>query len=394
MKRRRHGPIKGTASAIAIALAITVVLPERGEAQSQLQAQTRPVTPIEVDMSVFAARDPFLEADNAVTAGAQLALRGRTDWQLAPGTVLDADGNVAFRQYSRKYGNFVTGRAAMALNHRRNEYLSLLSEASFERLLPAEAIGNSIDSAIDPVHLQDNYALAQTIIWHSDALSTVSGRLGWTRLDPRGSSLLERTSAIDLMINAKRQIDPLTTLGALGTMTWSQSRVGGDPHAWSFYLTAERRIVHSWRLQAQVGITRTSQLNILGVRQSGGAQFAGSARLCHEPGRLNACVTASIQPVVSAYSGILRETAYGASLSWRSSERGTLTASANYRRSPQPPPSRAIDTMQLAARYDFRLNRQVSLFAGPEYRRRTGVSGQTVDSTVFLIGVTIGLPRP
>ncbi len=391
MKRGDHGTVKGSASAIAIALAITMALPGRAQAQ----AQPKPIMPIEIDMSVFAARNPFLEPDDdVVTGGAVVSVRGRTDWQLAPGTDLDADGRVAFRQYTRRYGNFVTGRAALALNHRHNEYLTLLTEASFERLLPTETMVNSIDSAIDPISLEDNYNLSQTITWHSDALTTVNGRLGWSKLDPQGSSLLERTTAINLNVDAKRQIDALTTLGAVGMMTWSRTQTGGNPHAWSLLFTADRRIIDSWRLQAQAGISRTSQVDAIGVRRTGGVQFAGNASLCHDPGRFTACLTASIQPIVSAYGGILRETAYGATLSWRTSQRGTLTASADYRRSPQPPPDRAINTTQLAARYDFRLNQQFTLYAGPEYNRRTGLSGQKVDSTVFQIGVTIGLPRP
>ncbi|WP_395397404.1 hypothetical protein WBP07_32525 [Novosphingobium sp. BL-8A] len=384
-------------AAIAIALAITMAIPGRAAAQTLDQPQTQPQThtPIEIDMTIFAGRNPLLVTDDdAVTGGVEVGLRAGKDWQLSPGTKLGAEGNVAFRQYSRRYGNFVTGRAALALDHRHNEYLSFQSEASFERVLPAEATADSIDSAIDPLTLQNNYALRQTVTWNPNALSTISGQLGWRQLDPQGSSLLERTTAVDLSLNARRQIDALTTLGLLGMMTWSRSRAGGDPRAWSAYFTAERRIVHAWRLQAQVGVTRTSQLDTLGARQSGGIQFAGNASLCHDPGRISACVTASIQPVVSAYNGIQRETAYGATFSWRSSPRGTLTASADYRRSPQPAPSPAIDTMRIAARYDFRLNQQTTLFAGPEYRRRTNVSGQTVDSTVFRIGVTIGLPRP
>lgn len=345
-------------------------------------------------MTALAARNPFLvPGEDAFTAAAELAVKAHQDWQLAPGTRLDGAGNLAFRQYSREYGNFVTGRAALALDHRRNEYLSLLSEASFERVLPSEAQGDSIDAAIDPVSLQDNYQLAQTVTWHRDALSTVSGRLGWTRLDPRGSSLLEPTNALALTLNARRQVDRATTLGGVVAMTWSRSRSGGDPHAWSAQLTAERKFGPAWRAQVGLGATRTSQLDDLRQRQDSGVHFAGNALVCHEPRRVSACITASIQPVVSSYGGIRRETAVGATLGWRTGERGTLTANADYRRSPQPAPSPDIDTMRLAARYDFLLDGQFALFAGPDYHRRTGIGGRAVDSIQFRIGVTIGIPR-
>ncbi|WP_395334444.1 hypothetical protein WBP06_23405 [Novosphingobium sp. BL-8H] len=408
MRGRQHGPIPSVvphaATAVsAVALAFAVLLPGPAAAQSQLPPPSPArQSPFEVDVIALAARNPFLETDDdAFTAAIALAAKGHTDWQLAPGTNLDADGAVAFRQYSRKYGNFLTGRAALALDHRHNEYLSFLSEASYERVLPTEAQGSSIDSAVDPLSLQDNYQLAQTVTWHGDALSTVSGRLGWTRLDPHGSTLLQSTSALALTLNAKRQIDPLTTLGAVTVMTWSRTGPGSgsgpssgdDPHAWTAQLTAERRMGHGWRAQIALGATRTSQLNNLGQRQGSGVQFAGNTLLCHEPGHVSACITASVQPVISSYGGIRRETAVGASLNWRLTERGTLTANADYRRSPQSAPAADIDTMRLAARYDYRLNGQVVLFAGPEYYRRTGVGGQTVHSAQFQIGITIGIPH-
>lgn len=344
---------------------------------------------------MFAGRNPFLVVgDDKFAIGGKIAAQGRTGWTLAPGTRLDANGSIAFQQFSDGYGNFVTGGAALSLDHRRDEYLSLHSEASFERVLPTEAIADSIDSAIDPLNLQDRYSLAQTVTWHSDALTTMSGRLGWTRLDPRGSDLLEKTRAIDANLDASRQIDAYTSIGARANFTWSKSQSGGDPHAWSVRLTVERRFDHAWRAEFGAGVTQTSRLDDLGRRGGPGVQFAGNLRLCHEPGRLTACVTASIEPVVSSYGGIRRETALGATLGWRTSARGTISATADYRLSPQPSPDPDIEATSITARYDHRLNGQTSLFGGLEYRQRTDVSGRSVDAAVARLGISIGIPRP
>lgn len=344
---------------------------------------------------MFAGRNPFLVAgDDTFAVGGKIAARGRTGWTLAPGTRLDADGSVAFQQFSDNYGNFVTGAAALALDHRRNEYLSLRSEASFDRVLPTEAIADSIDSAIDPLNLQDRYSLAQSVTWHSNALTTMSGRFGWSRLDPRGSDLLEKTTALDASFDASGQIDAYTSVGARGNYTWTKSRSGGDPRAWSARITVQRRFANAWRAEFGVGVTQTSRLDDLGGRSGPGVQFAGNLRLCHEPGRLTACGTASIEPVVSSYGGIRRETALGATLGWRTSARGTISATADYRLSPQPAPDPDIKAASVTARYDHRLSSRTSLFGGLEYRHRTDLSGRSVNAAVARLGITIGIPRP
>ncbi|TCM20825.1 hypothetical protein EDF56_102488 [Novosphingobium sp. PhB165] len=392
-------------STMGPAIGLAMLLPQPAFAQAQVSpvTDTAPITAtgtaqspphIEFDLSMFGGRNPFLiPGEDAFTVGGEVAARGGAGLDLGPGTRLQADGSVAFRQYSQGYGNFVTGGVALALDHRHNEYLSLHTDASFERILSIEELTDSIDSAIDPLSLQDRTVLGQTVTWHSDALTTVSGRVDWNRLVPHDSLLLDKTSALGATFNAQRQIDSLTTLGAVGVFTWTKSKTGGDPNAWSVRATASRRMGHGWRAEVELGIAQTSRLDTFGQRGSGGVQFAGSGQLCHEPGHVSVCINASIEPVVTSFRGIQRESAVGATLNWRTSEYGTITASADYRRTPQLGPNGDINATRLSARYDHRLDSRMSVFGGVEYRRRTGIGGQPADSAVLQIGITLGIPR-
>lgn len=351
-------------------------------------------------MSLFAARNPFLLPENdTVTPGGQVAVKAGAEWPLDFRTKLETGGGIAYRQYSRKYGHFVTGSADLALIHRRNEYLSLRSEASLERVLPIEAMASSVDSAIDPVSIQLRYDLSQTATVHTSARTTFTGRLGWSRIEPRGSVLLAPTSAVSAEIGAETRIDAVTTLGAVGQGTTSRSATGGDPHAWSILAKAARRLPRAWNATVELGATRVSRRGLGRRRDIGPVQFSGNASLCQVPGRIRFCASAAVASVVGSFGGIQRETSATMSLDWRTSERGSLIARGAYVRAPRSTASESpelprLELLSLMSRYEHQLDGRFVLYGSAEYRRRVGIGDRPRDSLTFQTGLLYRIPRP
>ena len=392
MTALRHGTLPALALHGPAFAAIAALLPAVATAQSQPR--------IEVDMSLFAARNPFLlPEDDTVTPGGQLAVKAGAEWRLDFRTKLETEGAVAYRQYARRYGHFVTGRADVALVHRRNEYLSLRSAASFERVLPIEALASSVDSAIDPVSIQVRHDLSQAATVHTSARTAFTGHLGWSRIDPRGSTLLAPTSAVSAELAAETRIDSVTTLGAVAQVTRSRSATGGDPHAWSILGKAARRLPRAWNAAVELGATRVSRRGTGSRRETGPVQFSGRASLCQEPGRVRFCASAAVASVVGSFGGIQRETSAAMSFDWRSSARGTLAARGSYVRVPRSTGLQGfevpgLELLNLIARYEHRLDERFVLYGGAEYRRRVGIGDTPLDSVTLQTGLLYRIPRP
>lgn len=345
-------------------------------------------------MSVFAARNPFLRpGEDAVTPGAQITASAEAEWPLDFRTVIETEGTLGYRQYGRSYGQFLTGGAELALVHRRNEYLTLRTQASFDRSLPIESLGSSLDGAIDPVSLQDRYEASQSLTFRSDSYTTFTGRLGWSRIDPRGSALLGRTTAISFDAGAEKRLDPATTLGLTGQATTGRSTEGGDPRSWTVRGIATRRFPKAWDALIEFGVTQISRLGLVGGRETGPVQFAGYGSLCHAPARVRFCASAAIGSVVSSFGGIQREVSFATDLDWRTGERGTLVARGEYRRSPQGSVLPDLEVLSMVSRYEHQLDGRFAVYGGAEYQQRKGLSEGRMDSLTLRAGLLYRNPR-
>lgn len=380
MTRRAHGP------AFPVSVILAVLLPEPLAAQSQPH--------IEVDMSLFGASNPFLRpGDDALTLGGQITGKAGATWQLGYRTSLETEGSLSYRQYTRKYGEFLTGSMELALDHRRNEYLSLRTEASFERILPIEALASSLDGAIDPISLQDRYAISQALTYRTSTLTTFNGRFGWNRIAPRRSLLLAPTSAVFFDFGGDTRIDPATTLGFVGQFAASRSRTGGDPRSWALAARATRRFPQAWNLVIEAGVTRISRREPTGGRETGPVQLSGLTSICHEPGRIRFCASGAVASIVSSFGGIQREISASTSLDWRTSERGTVLSRGEYRRSPQGDTRPDLEVLSLDARYEHRLDRRFIVYGGAEYQQRTGIGADRLNAVTVRAGLIYRIPR-
>ena len=117
-------------------------------------------------------------------------------------------------------------------------------------------------------------------------------------------------------------------------------------------------------------------------------RFNGSANLCYEPSRLTACLSAAVRSEVSGLAGLQREVSIGASVTRRLTERGSLSATADYRKARLGGGVSSPDVLHASTSYDHRLNRSFSLRTGVDYLRRTQLSGQRIGAVIFQVGVT------
>lgn len=372
--------------------AIAILLP------APAAAQEKPY--IEVDMTVFTGRNPFLiPGDTEVTSGGEVGLRGEASVGVDYRTALELDGGIAYRRYTRRFGDFVTGHANVGLEHRNSERLSLRTEASYGRYLPLEAAVASIDAAIDPVSLQERYALDQHVNWTPDRLTRVIGRVELTRISPRGSLVLTQTDAATLTMSMERRVAPTTWLGLEGQVTRSEARDGGTARAGSVGVKGGFRFGRNWGLDVTAGLSKTSRGGPDGPREGGSGQFAARASLCYDPRRFRFCLSGAVSPVVTSFDGIRREKALGATFDLQTLPHANFHLEADYRAMPAravPGTSALADpkVMRVAARYEHQLDNRLTLNVGASYDRRVGLARQPFDSWTVRVGATFRIPRP
>ncbi|MEE4453627.1 hypothetical protein [Novosphingobium resinovorum] len=380
MTGRQHGSL--------LLLAIATCHPGRAGAQEEPPH-------IEFDATVFSGRNPFLTGDdNAMTSAGEVSAQGGAKLALGHRTTIDLDGRIAYRRYDRRYGSFVTGHAMAAIDHRLDEHLSLRTEARYERFLPLEGLAASIDAAIDPVSLQERYEARQEVVWRPDPFLTLRGTVSWMKLAPRGSLLLARTEGTSLGLAAERRISTTSWIGAEGRATVSQSSDGVDADAGALVAKAGTRFAAHWTLEGEAGAARISRRDPGLPREDGPARLTAAASLCYDPRRLRICATARVAPVLTTFGGIRRERSAHLAFDFQTSERGTLSAEADYRSVPRPGFGSDASVLRLSSAYEHRLDSRFRLHVGADYDRRSGVTRQTQDTWTVRVGVTFRIPSP
>jgi len=377
----RHQCLVGLLAAASTALFATDCL-----AQPELH--------LEFDSSVFLSDNPFLlPGKDRAAAAAEIAVRPGITWPVGPKTTVDLSSSVALRQYHRRYGTFVTGQAEATVRHRENEYLSLTSIANFARDLSTDVLTESVDAAIDTRSIRISYGTRSTVDWTPNATTTITGDIGAQRMRYLNSVLLSATTSYDLGVALSKRISSLTSVGARAQLTVSKAVANGDSSARSFQLTASRRLAEAWRAEAQLGVEWTRVGDPLGNGGHRRARFMGSAALCYEPRRFLICLNASMRSEVSGFSGLQRATYLGASMSGQLTERGSVTATAEYRKARVRELGGSNDVVRIAAAYDHRLNQRFSIKAGVDYLQRTRLDSDKTHALIFQIGVTFKGPR-
>ena len=364
------------------AVALAFVLAARSDA--------KPTVTLEVDTSVLVSDNPFLTTEKKKATGAvELVARPRVEWQIDPRTDVDFTGEVGLRQYSRRYGNFVTGRSDLQIRHRRNEYLTVAGRASYRRDLVSDALTDSIDFAIDPRSIRESVEGRGSVAWSPNATTTITGEGGWQRLRYPDSDLLETTKAYDFGVGVNKRLSEKLTVGVQGNHTSSRIVNGDNTSVNSLNLTATRRFATFWYGGAQVGVEWTRLRDPVTLSRESRARFNGSANLCYEPDGTSVCLRSALQSEVSGLGGLQREFSVGTAIRHRISEFGTIRSEVDYRRARLPGDGTPARVFRSAVGYEHRIGRNLYLTPNLAYLQRNRRANEKADAFVFSIGLSL-----
>ena len=365
---------------LAVVLALCVAT--KSEAQSAVT--------LDFDANVLLSENPFVTTEKERLTGAvELVARPRVDLQLDPKTNLEFAGQLGFRQYSRRYGNFVTGRSDLRLRHRRNEFLTIRGQASYARELVSDALADTIDFAVDTRSIRESVDARTAVEWSPDAITTIIGDGGWQRLRYPDSALLSTTKAYDFGVAASRRMDEKLTLGVEAHRTLSHVLNREDTSVTSLNATAVRRFSAHWYGGTRLGVEWSKINDPIGLTRQTRSRFNGDVHLCYEPSRTTACLRSAIGSEVSGLGGIQREFSVGTDISHRISEFGTLIADADLRRARLPGDDRAARVFASSVRYEHRIRRNLYLTPSVAYLQRNRRVGEKADAIIFQIGLSI-----
>jgi hypothetical protein len=374
-------------------MAVLVVVPGAVVTRS---AHAQPQVSVETAANAYIAVNPFLVMDDdQITLAGEVVLRPKVTWAIGTGrTTAEVNSEIAFRQYHRRYGSFVMGRAIASVAHRHNEYWTLRGTASFVRELPSEATSETIDAVVDAVTISETAALRTFLVWNLNTTTAISTDFAWEHTRYSGSTLLAGTESYNARAGISRRLSRLTTVGM--QVGFTASRAGGDDDSTRavVQLTANRALSSSWRLEAAAGVERATETRPDGRRQWGPGRFSGSAQLCYEPRHVTACLSGSIRSVVSGLGGLQRELSFSANLRRQLSEHASLTVAADYSRANIDQLASSAALLRVSGEYQRRISRNLSMIAGLAYVQRDNLANQRASGTTFRIGIAFqGLPR-
>jgi hypothetical protein len=372
-------------------LPATIVLATLGMTLGATPSAGQSPVRLEADAKLILSDNPFLlGGDDTESAAVEITARPEATWSLGPASSLDLSGVAAYRRYTRRYGDFLTGRADLEINHRDSEFLSLGGRVSYARDLPADALTESIDFSVDSRTIRESVSAHSSIEWNPSAHMQITGAAGWEKLRYPGSAWLSSISAYHLDLGASRRVSETTSLGAEASATFTDMAGSGNLSAKAIRATVAHRLGPIWQANAQLGVEWT------GVDAPGGeerGQLSGSGRLCYQPERLELCATTSLQSEVSGFAGLQREFHIGMMARRRLDERSSLSGSAAYRSAELGVAGNRTKALHLATAYERRLSEMLSLTGSVDYLNRTFLTGERNDAVILRIGIAVGRER-
>ena len=243
----------------------------------------QPVVHLDIDTSVYASDNPFLLSGGDTGAMAfDIAARPGLNWQVAHATTLDVESTARFRQYHRRYGNFMTGRIATTVRHRDSEYLSARGGIGFARELPLDGIADSSDGAIDPRTLRNIWSADAALDWRPNAITLIQGTLNAQRTQFSDRSILLPTNGYNAALSLSRNLNARFAVGGRAALAISDARGFETLSAKTLQLTGTYRANETLRATVMAGIEWADGRLPDGTPRPSSPRFSGSAMLCEE----------------------------------------------------------------------------------------------------------------
>lgn len=306
----------------------------------------------------------------------------------ATGLNVELSSLIATRQYSRRYEDLTHGNAELAVDWRKNEWLSFAARARFDREPLVDRLATDIDASIGSAGVREGKIGSLSATWNPDARTRIRPELIVESGHYPGVASLRDTDATMLVLNATRRTSAYTTLGVRMGHSWNSVDAAPGSRVLSAYATLDQRLSPSWRLRTELGVEhiRTSTFELMPSATR--TQAAGRIEVCHEAQRLTACASGALSSEVSGLGGLQRRFDMAGTAQWRLTPRLNLGFEGRYQRASQQR-SRLpdLDAAHARLRLDRRVNRRLTASAIAEYRRREPLGGRALSST--MVGIQL-----
>ncbi|MEZ0496457.1 hypothetical protein [Sphingomonas sp. IW22] len=366
-------------TAVLAGVAVGFAIPVGAQTMTRLDGHAR----------VIASDNPFL-LDGGDTHAVAMEVAARPDlrWQPGPSTFAQLRGEVAYRRYLRRYGDFLTGDAEASLRHRASDFISADASLTYARELPIDGLTESSDFAVDPTTVRQRISGRGAVTWTPNSRDRLVGAVGFERLRYSRAGPLAGTNARNLDVEATRRITERTRIGV--SVMAARTRIAGTgnlaadgiraviEHQFSPHLNARGRLGFEWT-RYDIGSS------------SARGRLSGNANICYRPERVEGCFTASVQNEVSGIGGLQRERFVGATFRYRLDEWSSLTALADRRSSDLAAPLVPIRTRaeRVGIGYERRVGPRLMLTGNADYQRRQFAMGGTNGAFVILLGISL-----
>lgn len=330
------------------------------------------------EADVTLASNPLLVAGPDVSAlAAQLSVEPGVTITNATGSSLVLDGVLTARAYSRRYGNFLFGRARAEAVLRRDERLSVRAAANFQRDLSADILTDAVDAGAEPRSTRNILQGSLSATWRPDARMTITPLLRVESARFTNSIALADSDLRGAELRIARRMSARTSIGVAALGNVSEIGATGRFATLTLLGTVDHRFSPVLRAVAEIGVERNRDR----VAGRTATRFSGSARLCADSTRTHGCLTAAVASDASSVGALQRRYTLGVSVRHAIGPQLEMSAAADYQRAASSGTG-ATPTFSAAALrggIDWRLRRDITLGGEIEYRTRDQRGGGRID---------------
>jgi hypothetical protein len=303
-----------------------------GEASTLSDAQTT----VGIDASAKFASNPLLEPgrDNAAMVFEISVLPEFKDVD-SRGNSIDLAGVATLREYSRRYSRAVLGSFTATREFRQSERFSGKASLGVTRDLVGDTPTIGVDALVAPQSLRTTLNASGDILWHPDALTTITPAISALRSTYDRTTELRETRSAEASVDYARKISGTTTLGVRPLVAISHTLGQPTLHRYAFYGTVQQRLSPVLQLDFDLGAEHLPSSDAIApavAARPSATLLAGSMRLCAKARRLDACLSAELGSQVSALDGFQRTKSVRATVAYHLSERKLVTVQLDYQR--------------------------------------------------------------
>ncbi len=345
-------------------------------------------------MRALASDNPFLVTGPDTAAGlVEVTARPGIRFTEQPGTTFDLASTITARQYTRRYGGYVTGRGDAVAEHRDSERLTYRAAAGFSRDLAVDVLTSAVESSVDPTRIRTTFLGAASVTYRPDERTWLIPEVNFERSRFSGDQLVANTRAVTGSMTYRRRTAPATTAGVRALVSFNKVGPLATMSTQSLYGTLDHRFSSAWPMTIELGLERVGARteDVLGETATYPARvrLSGRAQLCRQIPSSTVCLGGSVDTEVSGLGGLQRRTVAHASVSQHLGERTTFSIDAEYQRAAlQGANLPVFETVRATATLERRIQSDLRLGATVQYLRRRLIDGSHIGAGFAGLHVT------